>query len=42
MALESHLSLHLDPESHLRLHLEDHFTSQDSYLGEAIRTLLEP
>ena len=42
MALESHLSLHLDRESHLRLHLEDHFTVQDSSLGEAIRTLLEP
>ena len=42
MALESHLSLHLDRESHLRLHLEDHFTSKDSFLGEVIRTLLEP
>ena len=42
MALESHLSLHLDRESHLRLHLEDSFASQDSVLGEVIRTLLEP
>ena len=42
MALESHLALHLDPESHLRLHLEDSFASQDSFMGEAIRTLLEP
>ena len=39
MAFES-LSLHLDPEDHLRLHLDPVQFSQDSSLGEAIRTLL--